>query len=582
MKRSLIFSLILAPILALAAVPSSNERWDTNVDANSKAIANFGGLTSAADSSAAVIWHLGTTNGTKVGGSTTEKLGFYNSTPIVKPTGSLITALGNLGLVGSGTVNFSELSGSLTSAQLVAAGGIVAAGASGGQTLKGDTLTGGNLTLMSTAHATKGKILFGTSAYDEANNRLGIGTASPTVPLDVLGSAIIGRDQTNYFTLAGSSTIPQLTVNGSGSDIDFSINPKGNGQVLFGAGGWAYATAASGKAGIIFNNGSSDSPGVKFAYGTNLNFAIDAFSGVVRIIKNADESTGLQIASWDTGGNFITLGTITAGSGVIALTNSTGNLLGANLATNSVSNSALAQMATLTIKGNNTGGTANALDLTGAQVKTLLAIAQADVSGLTTGSSPSFNGLTLSTTPLAGASGGTGVSNSGKTITLGGNLTTSGSFAVTFTLSGTTSVTLPTSGTLMTLGGGTLTGEVIVSAATGPTDVASIGFRGAPQNAQNTAYTFVLTDAGKSLFHDEVTARTYTIPANASVAFPIGTTITIINNNSAGVITLAITSDTLRRGDGTAGTGSRTITADSVVTIIKTKSTEWLITGKFS
>jgi hypothetical protein len=103
-----------------------------------------------------------------------------------------------------------------------------------------------------------------------------------------------------------------------------------------------------------------------------------------------------------------------------------------------------------------------------------------------------------------------------------------------------------------------------------------------PLNTQNAAYTFVLTDAGKTIFHDEVTARTYTIPANSSVAYPIGTAITIINNTSGGSITLSITSDTLRRGDGTAGTGSRTIGADAVVTIIKTKSTEWMITGKFS
>lgn len=54
---------------------------------------------------------------------------------------------------------------------------------------------------------------------------------------------------------------------------------------------------------------------------------------------------------------------------------------------------------------------------------------------------------------VAGQYGGTGVANTGKTITLGGNLTTSGAFALTLTLSATTSVTLPTSGTLATLAG---------------------------------------------------------------------------------------------------------------------------------
>lgn len=45
--------------------------------------------------------------------------------------------------------------------------------------------------------------------------------------------------------------------------------------------------------------------------------------------------------------------------------------------------------------------------------------------------------------------GGTGVNNGTRTITLGGNLITSGSFSTTVTVTNTTSVTLPTSGTLI-------------------------------------------------------------------------------------------------------------------------------------
>lgn len=41
--------------------------------------------------------------------------------------------------------------------------------------VQGDTIAGGTLTLISTNNATKGRILFGTSIYDEVNNRLGIG-----------------------------------------------------------------------------------------------------------------------------------------------------------------------------------------------------------------------------------------------------------------------------------------------------------------------------------------------------------------------------------------------------------------------
>lgn len=62
------------------------------------------------------------------------------------------------------------------------------AGRSGGQTLKGDTASGGNLTLSSTANATKGKIKVGAVnlVLDEANVRIGQGTATPRGGIDLL------------------------------------------------------------------------------------------------------------------------------------------------------------------------------------------------------------------------------------------------------------------------------------------------------------------------------------------------------------------------------------------------------------
>ncbi len=71
------------------------------------------------------------------------------------------------------------------------AGYLLLAGRAGGQVAYGGTAAGENLTLGSTAHGTKGKILFGTSGYDEVNNRLGIAKSNPAYPLDVVGSAEI-------------------------------------------------------------------------------------------------------------------------------------------------------------------------------------------------------------------------------------------------------------------------------------------------------------------------------------------------------------------------------------------------------
>lgn len=105
-------------------------------------------------------------------------------------------------------------------------------------------------------------------------------------------------------------------------------------------------------------------------------------------------------------------------------------------------------------------------------------------------------------------------------------------------------------------------------------------YAGIPQNSQSTAYTLVLSDAGKHILHPsaDTTARTFTIPANASVAFPVNTAVTFVNQNAGGVITIAITTDTMRLA-GAGTTGSRTLAANGVATALKITSTEWIISG---
>lgn len=103
---------------------------------------------------------------------------------------------------------------------------------------------------------------------------------------------------------------------------------------------------------------------------------------------------------------------------------------------------------------------------------------------------------------------------------------------------------------------------------------------GIPQNSQSAAYTLVLSDANKHILHPsaDTTARTMTIPANASVAFPVGTAVTFVNQDAAGVMTIAITTDTMRLA-GAGTTGSRTLAANGMATALKITSTEWIISG---
>jgi hypothetical protein len=100
------------------------------------------------------------------------------------------------------------------------------------------------------------------------------------------------------------------------------------------------------------------------------------------------------------------------------------------------------------------------------------------------------------------------------------------------------------------------------------------------QSSQSAAYTLVLTDGGKHILHPsaDTTARVFTIPANSSVAFPIGTAVTFVNQASAGTITISITTDTMRLA-GAGTTGSRTLAANGIATALKITSTEWIISG---
>jgi hypothetical protein len=106
----------------------------------------------------------------------------------------------------------------------------------------------------------------------------------------------------------------------------------------------------------------------------------------------------------------------------------------------------------------------------------------------------------------------------------------------------------------------------------------AVGYLTIPQNAQTGSYTLVLADSGKSIYHAAAAAvATYTIPANGTVAFVVGTTVTFINMSTNNV-TIAITTDTLYfAGAGT--TGSRTLAQYGVATATKMTSTTWIISG---
>lgn len=125
------------------------------------------------------------------------------------------------------------------------------------------------------------------------------------------------------------------------------------------------------------------------------------------------------------------------------------------------------------------------------------------------------------------------------------------------------------------------TGKLIQNSnLTLPDDAAAteVGYLNIPQNSQSANYTLVLGDRGWHVYHptSDDNPRTWTIPANASVAFPIGTAITFINDQNT--ITIAITSDTLVWAED-GSTGSRSLAENGMATAIKVTSTRWIISG---
>jgi len=107
----------------------------------------------------------------------------------------------------------------------------------------------------------------------------------------------------------------------------------------------------------------------------------------------------------------------------------------------------------------------------------------------------------------------------------------------------------------------------------------AVGFKNVPISSKSAAYTTVLADAGKVIFHPstDANARTFTIDSNANVAYPLGTVLTFINMTSQ-VVTIAITSDTMYLA-GTGTTGSRSLAQYGMASAIKMTSTTWIISG---
>jgi len=347
------------------------------------------------------------------------------------------------------------------------------------------------------------------------------GTNNITQDSDITLSVTNGNNSSSFSTTGSNSTVAQYAVlncTGSRTAARNIIVP------------------ASSKLYVVYNNTSggyaitvkkSSGTGVSIANGEKALCYYDSITAtdVIKVLSTT------------------TLGTVTTGTW-------NASVIGAAYGGTGVANNAAN---TITFTGNYslgltlTANTSVTLPTSGTLVNTAVTTLSSLVSvgTITTG--------TWNASLITGTYGGTGVNNGSSTITIGGNVTFSGAYTTSLTVSANTSVTLPTSGTL--------------------------GYQNIPQNSQSTAYTTVAADAGYCIFHpsSDANARTFTIAANASVPYAIGTVIQFINM-SANNVTIAINSDTMYLS-GAGTTGSRTLAQYGVANAVKMTTTTWLITG---
>lgn len=189
----------------------------------------------------------------------------------------------------------------------------------------------------------------------------------------------------------------------------------------------------------------------------------------------------------------------------------------------------------------------------------------------------SANGATLSPTELSyldGVSSAIQTQLNGKEPTITTLAVAKGGTGATTASGARTSLGAAASGANTDI---TALDQDVTITATGTIAADTLGYRGLPQNSQTASYTLALSDAGK---HISITTGGVVIPANSSIAFPVGTTI-VLFNNSGSTQTLSITTDTLRQA-GTTNTGSRTLAAYGLATCVKVASTTWVVSGNVS
>ena len=186
------------------------------------------------------------------------------------------------------------------------AGAVLLAGRAGGQQVAGGTAASEDLTFTSNATATKDRIFFGsaqTSAFDEPNGRLGMGTAAPSNRFHALDSTDVATVFLSQNTDAAGTTVASAQFRAVASTAQVQLMAHGSGRTLsrYGLtmGGWAELVAFVGNGLVVGTSisaplvfGTNSAENMRLASGGNLAFGgTGSFGGGAKVIFIANATT---------------------------------------------------------------------------------------------------------------------------------------------------------------------------------------------------------------------------------------------------------------------------------------------------
>jgi hypothetical protein len=102
-------------------------------------------------------------------------------------------------------------------------------------------------------------------------------------------------------------------------------------------------------------------------------------------------------------------------------------------------------------------------------------------------------------------------------------------------------------------------------------------------DAETASYTAVLANNSQVVTMSNASANTFSIPTNASVAFPVGTQINVLQIGAGQTTIQAVTSGTTTiLSTGATAASPKTRTQYSMATCIKAATDTWYVVGDIS